>query len=237
VNCTFGHVGYTCHLKIQHQETKVNLDDARLRRDFYAREPTEVAHDLVGTHLVRRTPEGTRIGRIVEAEAYRGAGDPASHAYRGRTARNFPMFGPPGHVYVYFIYGMHWMFNISAHPTAAPHPAPGAAPGAAPRAVPGAVLIRALEPLEGLELMVRSRQGQDRRDLANGPAKLAQALSIDASLNNLDLCTSDSLYVTAGDLRPGEVIASGPRVRVTGDESARTRPWRFWLAGNPYVST
>jgi DNA-3-methyladenine glycosylase len=197
------------------------LDDARLRRDFYAREPTEVAHDLVGTHLVRRTPEGTRIGRIVEAEAYRGAGDPASHAYRGRTARNFPMFGPPGHVYVYFIYGMHWMFNISAHPTAAP----------------GAVLIRALEPLEGLELMVRSRQGQDRRDLTNGPAKLAQALSIDASLNNLDLCTSDSLYVTAGDLRPGEVIASGPRVRVTGDESARTRPWRFWLAGNPYVST
>jgi DNA-3-methyladenine glycosylase len=197
------------------------LDHARLLRHFYAREPAGVAHDLLGARLVRITSEGTRIGRIVETEAYRGPDDPASHAHRGQTARNFPMFGPPGHVYVYFIYGMHWMFNISAHPTS----------------TAGAILIRALEPLEGLQLMERRRGEQRGYDLTNGPAKLAQALSIDAGLNDIDLCTDEALYVTAGELRAGEIITSGPRVRVTGDELARKRPWRFWLAGNPYVST
>ncbi len=190
-------------------------------RDYYAREPIEVARDLLGTHLVRITPEGTLMGRIVETEAYRGIGDPASHAYRGLTARNAPMFGEPGHVYVYFIYGMHWMFNISAHSDS----------------TPGAILIRALEPLEGIDIMVRNRGGQVGRQLTNGPAKLAQAFAIDGSLNDVDLCSNDSLYLTTGDLRADDVIASGPRVRVTGDELARTRPWRFWLAGNRYIST
>jgi DNA-3-methyladenine glycosylase len=197
------------------------LVHTRLPRDFYTREPDEVARDLLGTRLVRVTPEGARIGRIVETEAYRGTCDPASHAYRGRTDRNFPMFGPPGHVYIYFIYGMHWMFNISAHTDA----------------TPGAILIRALEPQEGVELMVRSRRGQQGRHLTNGPAKLTQAMSIDASLNDLDLCTSNSLYLTEGSLQEGEVIATGPRIRVSGDDLARARPWRFWLAGNRYIST
>lgn len=193
----------------------------RLSRDFYTREPDEVARDLLGTRLVRVTTEGTRIGRIVETEAYRGTCDPASHAYRGRTDRNLPMFGPPGHVYIYFIYGMHWMFNISAHTDS----------------TPGAILIRALEPVEGVDLMRRSRHGQQGRHLTNGPAKLAQAMSIDASLNDLDLCASDSLYLIEGSPRKDEVVATGPRIRVSGDELARTRPWRFWLAGNLYIST
>jgi DNA-3-methyladenine glycosylase len=221
VICTPGNGGYTDPLKIQHQEIKVNLDDVRLSRDFYAREPFDVAHDLLGARLVRVTPEGARIGRIIETEAYRGTDDPASHAHRGQTARNFPMFGPPGHVYVYFIYGMHWMLNISAHPTSSA----------------GAILLRAVEPLEGVELMARSRGRHTRHDLTNGPARLAQAFSIDASLNDVDLCTNDSLFVTTGALHTEEIIASGPRIRVTGDELARTRPWRFWIAGNPYLST
>ena len=197
------------------------MDHVRLPRDFYTREPFDVARALLGARLVRVTSEGTRIGRIVETEAYHGTDDPASHAHRGRTARNYPMFGPPGHVYVYFIYGMHWMFNISAHP----------------ESTVGAILVRGLEPLEGVALMSRGRATKPGRDLTNGPAKLAQAFSIDASLNDLDLCTDDTLFVTEGTLHAGEVIASGPRIRVTGDELARTRPWRFWIAGNPYIST
>jgi DNA-3-methyladenine glycosylase len=194
---------------------------ARLTRAFYAREPVTVARDLVGTHLVRVTPDGIRIGRIVETEAYRGAGDPASHAHRGQTTRNFPMFGPPGHAYVYFIYGVHWMFNVSAHPDSPP----------------GAVLIRALEPLAGIELMARYRVGQLTPQLTNGPARLAQAMSIDASLNDEDLCTSSRLYLTPGALGASQTVTSGPRIRVTGDEAAKNHPWRFWVAGSPFIST
>lgn len=180
-----------------------------------------MAHDLIGTHLVRVLDNTRLVGRIVETEAYRGAQDAASHAYRGETTRNTPMFGEPGRTYVYFIYGMHWMFNISAHPDG----------------VPGAILIRAVEPLEGLAPMRRNRGMQRDRDLTNGPAKLAQALAIDGTLNNVDLCTSDILYLTQGHLQPGEHITSGPRVRVPGDQDAKTRLWRFWLEGNVFVST
>lgn len=193
----------------------------RLGRNFYARDPVQVAQDLVGSYLVRLTHEGIRVGRIVETEAYRGAGDLASHAYNRKTARNFPMFGSPGHAYVYFIYGMHWMFNISAHPEGSP----------------GAILIRALEPLEGISLMMHCRANQSERQLTNGPAKLAQAMSIDGSMNGLDLCSSDTLYLTQEHLEKDEALATGPRIRVPGDETAKTRPWRFWLAGNPFVST
>ena len=195
-----------------------------LPRDFYAREPDVVARALVGKLLVRVLGNVTLIGRIVETEGYRGAEDAASHAASGPTARNYPMFGPPGHAYVYFIYGMHWMFNVAAHADGSP----------------GAVLIRALEPLRGIETMRQNRGGRlapgDPR-LTNGPARLAQALSIEGVLNGGDLCGNGPLTLVEGSLLPGEEIASGPRVRVPGDAVARSRPWRFWIAGNRYTSS
>ena len=125
------------------------MDALPLPRSFYSREPALVAHALIGKQLIRILADATVVCRIVETEAYRGSGDAASHAYRGPTARNFPMFGPPGHAYVYFIYGVHWMFNIAAHPAG----------------TPGAVLIRAVEPQSGLDLLRRrhAHQGQAAR--------------------------------------------------------------------------
>lgn len=192
-----------------------------LQRDFYTRPPEIVAREIIGKHIVRILNDGRiMIARIVEAEGYRGQEDPASHAFRGPTARNYPMFGPPGHAYVYFIYGMHWMFNISAHP-----------PG-----VPGAILIRAVEPTLGIEWMIERRGTRRIIDLTNGPGKLAQALEIDGTLNDLDLCQHGPLYLTEGKLRATERVLNGPRIRVPGDAAARRRPWRFWIEGNPYVS-
>ena len=132
----------------------------RLPRSFYARPTPLVARDLLGRQLVRRFQGQRLAGLIVEAEAYTG-NDEASHAHRGRTPRNRAMFGPPGGAYVYFIYGMHWMFNVVAH-----------------QRPPGAVLIRALAPREGLDLMRAHRGGRPERLLTNGPARLAQALAI-----------------------------------------------------------
>lgn len=180
-----------------------------------------VTRALIGKRLVRTIEESTLVGRIVEAEAYRGSEDAASHAHRGRTGRNAPMFGPPGHTYVYFIYGMHWMLNIAAHVSREP----------------GAVLIRALQPEEELDKMRAYRNQQRDRNLTNGPAKLAQAMAIDDSMNDLDLCTSLELYVTEGELRENENVICGPRVRVPGGERAQRQPWRFWIADNPWVSS
>jgi DNA-3-methyladenine glycosylase len=191
-----------------------------LPRCFYRREPTAVARDLLGKRIVRMFNGERLVGRIVETEAYRGAADAASHAHRGLTERNAPMFGPPGHAYVYFIYGMHWMFNITAHPTDAP----------------GAVLIRALEPELGIETMCRLRAQTTPRVLTNGPAKLAQALAIDGDLNALDLCCSRRLVIVTGALHAGEQVVVGPRVRVPGDRAAQERHWRFWIDKNPWVS-
>jgi DNA-3-methyladenine glycosylase len=195
-------------------------DHPHLPRDFYAREPEVVARQLIGAHLIRLIDGQQLVGRIVEAEAYRGAGDAASHAYRGKTTRNAPMFGPPGHAYVYFIYGVHWMFNISAHTHASP----------------GAVLIRALEPLAGLEIMRRHRGGKRDRLLTNGPAKLAQAMAIDDALSGADLCSGADLTLTQGEVSKDEQIVAGPRVRVPGDATAQARPWRYWIKDHPYVS-
>lgn len=189
-------------------------------RSFYAREPVQVAHDLIGAYLVRYVEGAELVGRIVETEAYRGHHDPASHAYRGLTARNRPMFDEPGHTYVYFIYGMHWMFNIAAHPVG----------------TPGAVLIRALEPLKGLDRMRRNRSVEDTGELTNGPAKLTQAFAIDGALNDVDLCTSETLTLRRGSLDPEEMVISGPRIRVPGGETAQEKRWRFWIRDNPFVS-
>ena len=193
----------------------------KLPRAFYSRKTVAVAHDLIGTHLVRHLDGETILGRIVETEAYRGVDDAASHAYKGRTTRNAPMFGPPGHTYVYFIYGMHWLFNISAHQ----------------EGLPGGILIRALEPVKGLIKMQELRGLDSLRLLTNGPARLAQAFKLDKTYNNIDLVTNDQLYLANGHLKPDEKIVTGPRIRVPGDNLAKTRPWRFWIQGHPCVSS
>jgi len=146
---------------------------ARLTRAFYDRDPRELAPELLNKVLVS-TEAGTRVAaRIVEVEAYRGSADPASHAYRGRTARNATMFGRPGRLYVYFVYGMHWCANVVA---------------AAPPDDAGAVLLRAATPIDGLDLMRTRRPAARRdRDLCSGPARLADAFGLDRAHDGVDL--------------------------------------------------
>jgi DNA-3-methyladenine glycosylase len=151
----------------------------------------------------------------VEVEAYRGTEDPASHAYRGMTRRNVVMFGEPGHAYVYFTMGMHWCLNVTTEE-----------PGTA-----GAVLVRALEPLEGIETMKRRRGKQSLEGLTNGPAKLTQALGIDGSMNGENLVKSQRLFLEAG--RRLEEVGASSRV---GISSGTERKWRFFLKGNRFVS-
>jgi DNA-3-methyladenine glycosylase len=190
------------------------VSPTRLPRSFYAREAQEVAPDLLGHVLVRAFPDGRRAAaRIVEVEAY-APNDPASHAFRGMTPRNAVMFGPPGHLYVYFTYGMHHCMNAVTG---------RAGEGAA-------VLLRAAEPLEGADEMA-ARRGRDRRvDLCSGPGRLAQALGVARGDDGLDLVAGDAMWVETGWRQ--EPIASGIRVGVR----ETTRTWRFWLGGNAFVS-
>lgn len=190
-----------------------------LPRAFFARPTLTVARDLLGHLLVHDAPEGRTIGRIVETEAYRGKDDPASHAYR-LTPRSRIMAGPPGVAYVYFTYGNHFCVNIVTEP----------------EGIPAAVLLRALEPLEGIPLMaarrgVNVRGETDLRSLASGPGRLTQAMRITRRHNGWDL-THPPLFIADG--RPGRRrIATGPRV---GIRRAADRPWRYYLRDSPYVS-
>ena len=194
--------------------------------EWFARATPEVARALLGAYVVRRDRAGLCAGRIVETEAYGGPEDRASHARAGATRRTAPMFGAPGVAYVYLVYGMHECLNVVAH-----HP------GAA-----GAVLLRALEPVAGVELM-RRRRGRpadpDQR-LASGPARLCQALGVDRSFSGHDLTRGAELWLELpgpGQAPVGELVVSGPRVGVAyaGDEWGG-RPWRYWLRGHPSLS-
>jgi len=196
-----------------------------LPRDFFARPSVEVAPDLLGCVLEHETAEGLVTVRLTEVEAYAGASDPASHAYRGKTARNAVMFGPPGHAYVYFTYGMHFCVNLVCLGEA----------GSA-----SAVLLRAGEIVTGENLArVRRTRGPASiasRDLARGPARLCQALAIDRALDGADACLASSplrVRSEAGTLPRSVKILTGPRVGVS---SAAEIPWRFWLEGDPTVS-
>jgi len=192
----------------------------RLGRAFYARDTLCVARELLGQRLVR-LHDGVRLaGRIVETEAYVGRHDVACHAVPGPTARNAVMFGPAGHAYVYFVYGMHHCFNIVTEI----------------EGFGSAVLVRALEPIEGIEMMQQHRGGRIGAAIANGPAKLCYALRIDRALNGADLVAGDQLWVEADASIPDIAVARGPRVGVRGDERALRAPWRFWIAGTPFVS-
>jgi len=174
-----------------------------------------LARYLIGKLLMRDLPEGIVSGRIVETEAY-VIGDAAGHAYRRMTPRNRSLFLEPGHAYVYLAYGISSMLNISSEPAG----------------VGAGVLIRALEPLDGIPIM-RLNRGTDRlRDLARGPGRLAAALRIDRRLDGLDLCRQGPLWLGHDDHEPGE-IAQGIRIGITRDAD---RPLRFYLAGNPFVS-
>ncbi|MFB7760498.1 DNA-3-methyladenine glycosylase [Streptomyces xiamenensis] len=195
-----------------------------LPRAFFDRPVLEVAPDLLGRTLVRRSAEGTITLRLTEVEAYAGEIDPGSHAFRGRTQRNASMFGPPGHAYVYFTYGMWHCLNLVCGPD-------GHASG---------VLLRAGEVLTGAELARPRRASARGRDheLAKGPARLATALDVDRVLNGTDVCGADpddfDLRVLAGTPVPKNRISTGPRTGVAGDGGVH--PWRFWIAGDPTVS-
>jgi DNA-3-methyladenine glycosylase len=156
------------------------------------------------------------VGKIVEVEAYRGSDDPASHAFRGLTPRNAPMFGEAGHAYVYFTYGNHYCLNVTTRESG----------------IPGAVLIRAIEPIEGMLTMARLRPNVPKVALTNGPGKLTKALGIDKSLNEIDMAKHGPLYVTRAGAQDFEV---GRSARV-GIAAGKDRLWRFYVLGNPYVS-
>jgi DNA-3-methyladenine glycosylase len=198
-----------------------------LPRDFYARDPRIVSRELLGKVLVRREGKKLLAGRIVEVEAYLGLNDPAAHSAAGRTLRNAVLFGPPGHSYVYFIYGNHYCFNVSCLPD-----------GEA-----GGVLFRALEPLLGIKEMAWARgifldgrpsNTRDLRKLTSGPGRLAEAFGITRMRDNAkDLTGADSdLFITA-DSYPSPRVRNTVRIGIT---KAARRPLRFLIAGNEFIS-
>jgi len=190
-----------------------------LRRNFYARPVLRVARECIGMVLVHRSPEGEAAGRIVEAEAYRGPQDRAAHSARGLTRRTAAMFGPPGHAYVFLLYGASWAFNLVVAAEGEPH----------------AVLIRALEPLRGLELMAQRRgRPAGSRELTNGPGKLTQALGISGADYGRDLCRG-RLFLEQAE-RPAARIGRSPRIHVDYAGAWAAKAWRFYERGNRYVS-
>jgi DNA-3-methyladenine glycosylase len=193
------------------------VSPVRLQRSFYARPSTDVAPDLLGRVLVRRLEGGTRLAaRIVETEAYQ-QDDPASHSFRGRTPRNGVMFGPAGYLYVYFTYGMHHCMNVVT-----------GADG-----VGSAVLLRAAEPLEGLDEMARLRGHRPARELCSGPARLCAAFGVDRSHDGTDLVAAGSMWVEPGDGGGAGPVTAGVRV---GISAGLDRAWRFSIEGDPWVS-
>ena len=192
-----------------------------LQRSFFNRDPREVGPNLLGKVLVRRQGRKTLAGRIVEVEAYLGAGDPASHSAIGKTPRNAILFGPPGFAYVYFIYGTHFCLNVSCLPDG----------------TPGGILFRALEPTEGIEEMFRARgieRGSDLRKLTSGPGRLAAAFGITRDRDNAKDLTSarSDLYIADDGTSAPQVLAT-KRIGIT---KAAEMPLRYVVAGNRFVS-
>jgi DNA-3-methyladenine glycosylase len=198
------------------------LTQPKLPRDFYTRSNVvTVARDLLGKLLVVPTRNGARVsGKIVEVEAYRGPQDRAAHSYGGRrTKRTETMYGIGGTAYVFFVYGMYNQFNVVTNAADAPH----------------AVLIRAIEPVEGIDVMRRRRPGKTDHSLTNGPGKLCIALDIDRKLDAADLM-GNRVWLEDGERVPRSRILSGPRIGIDYAEEWIDKPWRFWLKDNPYVS-
>jgi DNA-3-methyladenine glycosylase len=190
----------------------------KLARSFYEQKTIGVARQLIGKYLVREHADGTTAGKIVETEAYVGPEDKACHASRGRTARTDVMFGAAGHAYVYFIYGFHNMLNIVTEA----------------EGFPAAVLIRAVEPIEGIPLMESRRHRTNVHQLASGPGKLCDAFAIDRSLNGIDVC--GSILYLEDRKEPLAKIVSRPRIGVDYAGKWKNKPFRFLIAGNRFVS-
>lgn len=189
-----------------------------LPREFFARDPLVVARDLIGRDIVTGSGPGRVVVRLSEVEAYAGADDPASHAYRGETARTAVMFGPAGFLYVYFVYGMHWCANVVT--------------GRA--ATASAVLLRAGSVLGGFEVAGQRRPRATPVSLARGPAALTGVLGITGADTGVDLCEPDGpIQLGAGNPAPAGSVRTGPRVGVS---AAADRPWRYWRADDPTVS-
>ncbi len=196
-------------------------DTTHLPRKFYSRPALQVARNLLGARLIR-LDEGRRIGGIIaETEAYCGEKDLACHARAGRTPRTQVMYGEAGHAYVYFTYGVHWMLNFVAEPVDSP----------------AAILIRAIIPTEGLDLIAGRRKGRPPKDWTNGPGKICQALHIDGSLNGADLCAPDAvLFVEAGQPVPDSSVTITPRVGLNSvPEPWKSKPWRFLYNSTPEI--
>lgn len=193
----------------------------KLERSFYMRDALAVSGELVGKILVHETADGITKGRIVEIEAYKGDIDKAAHSYgRKRTERTEIQFGPGGYAYIYFIYGMHYCMNVVTGAENSPE----------------VILMRALEPLDGIALMEERRKTVRKSNLCNGPGKLCGAMGIDKSCYGLDLC-GNRLYVEddGWEAGPGQVITT-KRINIDYAEEAVDFPWRFILADSPYLS-
>ena len=200
----------------------------KLPRSFYFDPTLTVAKELLGKHFCRRMGNKLLIGKIVEVEAYLGEKDPASHAYRGKTKRNEVMFRPGGHLYVYFTYGMHFCANVVTEKEGVAH----------------AVLLRAVEPMEGIEMMIQNRSKGQRglverwnngmlNGLTNGPAKLCEAIGIARAQNGTDLL-GDEIFVVEGEPIPKPQVVTSTRI---GIRNAVERKWRFFVKGNRFVSS
>lgn len=195
----------------------VDVSRNPLPRTFYERDTLTVARDLPGKNLLRSTAAGEIVAKIVEVEAYRGSDDPASHAYRKKTPRNRLMFGKAGVAYVYFIYGNHYCLNVTTEG----------------EGIPGAVLIRAIEIVEGLNIAQRNRKIQSAISLTNGPGKLTQALAISKAQNGLDLTLQGELFICETEAIDNFEIVTDQRVGIT---AGKEKPWRFYISGNKFVS-
>lgn len=201
----------------------------KLERSFYERDTLLVAEELLGKLLVRRIGGDEIVGRIVEVEAYMGEEDKAAHSYgRRRTQRNEVMYGEAGHIYVYFIYGMHYCFNVITEKID----------------VPRGVLIRALEPIKGIDIMAKNRYKKvydelnksEKRNITNGPAKLCRALGITVEQNGTDICGEELFIGSDEGYTENFDIIHTTRINIDYSEEARYYPWRFYIKDNPYVS-
>lgn len=189
-----------------------------ITREFYNRNTIVVAKDLLGKILVRVVGDKILSGIIVESEAYRSIDDPASHSYKGKTERNNVMFGEVGHAYVYFTYGIHYCLNIVAKEHSIPA---------------GAILIRAIEPIEGIEQMQKFRKTNDLYNLTNGPGKLTKALNVTKKQNGIDVVKKDEVYILHGREIDNSSIIATSRI---GISTALDKQWRFLITSNKFVS-
>lgn len=189
----------------------------RLGRDFFRRDTAAVARELLGNFLVRVNEGNPLRGRIVETEAYYGEGDPPSHASSGKTSRSKIMWGRPGLAYVYLVYGIHYMFNVVCEP----------------QGKPGAVLVRAIEPEEGTETMVKNRGGAEIPQITNGPGKLTEAFAISREENGLDLIKSEELWLEKGPANGSSKVETSGRI---GISRGKEEQLRYFFQNNPFVS-